>query len=172
MKNLLYTQTLYVQHFCGHHKVLVEWNFFNLKPFVGIHLWCHASRGRGVCPFVVFKWNLFWKPYSKKACKWSKMSDIQMVSQVTWLYHLITGHPYCPVFRRGWYSGVRYSDGYCNDQNQTVSAIRLDSRLNNGSSTQHFSIQTRWSNNLPKFEHLMPVDSIDHLDNYKLDNLY
>ena len=30
-----------------------------------------------------------------------------------WLYHLNTVQPYCPVFRWIWYSGVRYSDGYC-----------------------------------------------------------
>ena len=40
----------------------------------------------------------------KKACLWS---GIQMVCQVMWLYHLNTGHPYCPVFRWIW-----YSDGY------------------------------------------------------------
>ena len=39
------------------------------------------------------------------ACLWSKMSGIQMVRQVTWLNHLNTGQPYCPVFR--W---IRYSD--------------------------------------------------------------
>ena len=44
----------------------------------------------------------------KKACLWSKMSDIQIVRQVMWLYHLNTGHPYYLVFRCG-----RYSDGYC-----------------------------------------------------------
>ena len=36
----------------------------------------------------------------KKACLWSKMSGIQMVHQVTWLYHLNTRHPYCAVLRR------------------------------------------------------------------------
>ena len=35
----------------------------------------------------------------KKACLWSKMSGIPMVHQVTWLYHLNTGHPCCSVFR-------------------------------------------------------------------------
>ena len=35
----------------------------------------------------------------EKACLWSKMSGIQMVRQVTWLYHLKTGQPYCLVFR-------------------------------------------------------------------------
>ena len=35
----------------------------------------------------------------KKACLWSKISGIQMVHQVTGLYHLNTGHPYCLVFR-------------------------------------------------------------------------
>ena len=51
----------------------------------------------------------------KKACLWFKMSGIWMVCQVMWLYHLNTGHPYSLVFR--WiiqYSGVWYSDGYCN----------------------------------------------------------
>ena len=49
----------------------------------------------------------------KKACLWSKMSYIQMVSLVTWLYHLNTRKPYCLVFRWIQYSGVRYSDDYC-----------------------------------------------------------
>ena len=44
----------------------------------------------------------------KKACLWSKMSSIWMVRQVTWLYHLNTGHQYCPVFRWIW-----HSDGSC-----------------------------------------------------------
>ena len=35
----------------------------------------------------------------KKACLRSKMSGIQMVCQNMRLYHLNTGHPYCPVFR-------------------------------------------------------------------------
>ena len=35
------------------------------------------------------------------------MSCIWMVRQVTWLYHLNTRHPYCPVF------SIWYSDGYC-----------------------------------------------------------
>ena len=42
-----------------------------------------------------------------------KPSGIWMVCQVMWLYHLNTVHPYCPVFIRIHYSGVRYSDGYC-----------------------------------------------------------
>ena len=43
-----------------------------------------------------------------KKSLWSKMSGIQMVCQVIWLYHLNTVHSYCPVFR--W---SQYSDGYC-----------------------------------------------------------
>ena len=49
----------------------------------------------------------------KKACLWSKMSNIQMVGQFTWLYHLNTEHTYCHVFRWVQYSGVQYSVGYC-----------------------------------------------------------
>ena len=39
------------------------------------------------------------KTGQKKDCLWFKMSSIQMVRQVTWLYHLNTRHPYCLVFR-------------------------------------------------------------------------
>ena len=35
----------------------------------------------------------------KIACLWSVMSGIQMVHQVTVLYYLNIGHPYCSVFR-------------------------------------------------------------------------
>ena len=54
-----------------------------------------------LCPVV--KWSGIqmevWKPDWKKCCLWSKKSGIQMARQVTWLYHLNTGQPYCPVFR-------------------------------------------------------------------------
>ena len=53
------------------------------------------------------------KTWLKRACLWSKMSGIQMVRQVTWLYHLNTEHPYCRVFRWIRYSGAWYSDYYC-----------------------------------------------------------
>ena len=58
------------------------------------------SNGRFVsgCQMVVcFNGGL--KTGLKKACLWSKMYGIQMVRQFTRLYHLITGHLYCPVFR-------------------------------------------------------------------------
>ena len=41
---------------------------------------------------------------AKDLFKWSKISCIGMVRQVTWVYHLNTGHPFCPVFRWIWYS--------------------------------------------------------------------
>ena len=61
----------------------------------------------------------------KKACLWSKMSGIRMVHQVTWLNHLNTKHPYCPVFRWIWYSGVQYSDGYCMAKIKKIDALLI-----------------------------------------------
>ena len=55
------------------------------------------SNGRFVsCSQIVERWS---ENRTEKACKWSKMSGIWMVHQVMWLYHLNTGHPYCPLFR-------------------------------------------------------------------------
>ena len=89
--------------------------------------------------FLVFKWEICVRLSNGRIvsgckmvelCPVVKWSGIQMVEteknyvygpkcpvfwmarQVTWLYHLNTGHPNCPVFRWIWYSGVRYSDGY------------------------------------------------------------
>ena len=57
-----------------------------------------------LCP--VFEW--WFENLTETAYLWSKMSSIQMVLQVTWPYHLNTGHLYCQVFRWIW-----YSDSYC-----------------------------------------------------------
>ena len=68
----------------------------------------HSKTGY-FCPD--FKW---WSENgTEKACLLSKISGIQILRQVTWLYHLNTRQPYCPVFRWIRYSGVRYLDGYC-----------------------------------------------------------
>ena len=53
-----------------------------------------------LCP--IFK--LWSESRTDETCSWSKMLGIWMVRQVTWPYHLNTGHPYCcsiqmnPVF--------------------------------------------------------------------------
>ena len=67
------------------------------------------SNGRSVlgCKMVWYS-NGGMKTVLKKACLWSKMSGIQNVRQVMWLYQLNTRYPYCLVFR--W---IQYSDGYC-----------------------------------------------------------
>ena len=57
------------------------------------------SNGRFVSGCQMVRYLGGMKTVLKKACLWSKMSSIQMVHQVTWLYHLNAGHPYCPVFR-------------------------------------------------------------------------
>ena len=61
-----------------------------------------------LCP--VFKW--WYDNRTEKGLFWSNMSSIWMVRTVLWLYHLNTGHPYCPAFRWIQCSGVQYSGGY------------------------------------------------------------
>ena len=61
------------------------------------------------------------------------MFGIWVVCQVTWLYHLSTGHPYCPVFTWIRYSGVlylgvQYSDGYCSSVLQK-SGVRIPTEI-------------------------------------------
>ena len=69
---------------------------------VTIWIWDKSGiqNGRFVfgCQMVQFL-NGGLKTRLKKPCLWSKMSSIQMVSQVMWLYHLNIEHPYCLVFR-------------------------------------------------------------------------
>ena len=83
----------------------------------------------------------------KKGCLASKMSGIQMVCQVMWLCHLNTGHPYCPVFRWIWYSGVRYSDGYCTLQVKRICYIFLYFGLLNKQKT-NFTFKMTYANPL------------------------
>ena len=85
-------------------------------------LWYRTERRRyQACPMspvsLVFPTSVMWdwshkygglKTGLKEACLWSKMSGIQIVRQVMWLYHLNIEQPYCEVFRWIW-----YSDGYC-----------------------------------------------------------
>ena len=74
-------------------------------------VWYSNGRFVSSCQMVRY-WNGGLKTGLKKAFPWSKMSGIQMICPVTWLYHLNTGHPYFPVFRWIRYSGAQYSDGY------------------------------------------------------------
>ena len=97
--------------------VKIKWSLSALTFTYSNHLntglvWYSNGRFVSGCQMVRYS-NGGLKTGLKKACLWSKMSGIQMVRQVTWLYHLNTGHPYCLVFRWIRYSDVRYSDGYC-----------------------------------------------------------
>ena len=77
--------------------------FRKLKKLYSNHLntgliWYSNCRFVTGCKMVWYS-NGGLKTTLKKACLWSKMSGIQMVRHVTWLYHLNIRHPYCPVFR-------------------------------------------------------------------------
>ena len=87
-----------VKHYSNHLNTGLVW-YLNCKFVPGCQMVWYSNCG--------LKIGL------KKACFWSKMSSIWMVRQVTWFYHLNTGHPHCLVFRWIWYSDVWYSDGYC-----------------------------------------------------------
>ena len=69
------------------------------------------------CPII--EWSSFWMVWFsngglnirlKKACLWSTMSHIWMVSQVTWLYFFNTGQQKSAIFRWIWDLCVPYTD--------------------------------------------------------------
>ena len=67
------------------------------------------------CLVVIWFWYLngVLETRLKKACLWSQMSSIRMISQVKWHYNLNTRHPQSPVFRWILYLDVQHLDGYC-----------------------------------------------------------
>ena len=74
--------------------------FLNYSNYLNTYWLVWYSNGRFVSGcHMVWYLNGGLKSGLKKACWKSKMSGIWMVCQVTWLYHMNTWHPYCPLFR-------------------------------------------------------------------------
>ena len=73
--------------------------------------------------------NVGLKTELKKACLWSEISGIQMVGQVMWLYHLITWHQYCPVFRCSVLRWLLYKD-HCIASNMRYPCTWLRTKSN------------------------------------------
>ena len=60
-------------------------------------VWYSIGRLVSGCQMVQYS-NGGLKARMNQICLWSKMSGNQKVGQVTWLYHMNTGHPYCLLF--------------------------------------------------------------------------
>ena len=89
-------------------------SYFSEATHPGVNFIEPGIQMVGLC--LVVKWSsiqmVVWKPGWKNPVYGPKCPVFEWSSK-SCDCHLNTVHPYCPVFRCIWYSGVQYSDGYC-----------------------------------------------------------